>query len=113
MHPPLDRPHPLCQEQIDALRECHANTSKLKFWACNELKFALDTCFKQEKQVLLREMNSDFEEKRKREDDALQEAIGHKQSFQDYLKTDKQYLKEMEKAKQEQSKGSYTDKAFS
>ncbi len=32
MHPPLDRPHPDCQEAIDSLRHCHATNSKLKFW---------------------------------------------------------------------------------
>jgi hypothetical protein len=105
----------MCQEQINALKECHATSSKLKFWACNEVKFAMDKCFRQEKQVLLKSLNSDFDDKRKREDDAFQEAMGHTQTFEDFLKTDKQYLKEKETAKQEQtkSKGVFSDKAFS
>lgn len=111
MHPPLDRPHPMCQEEIDALKQCHASTSKLKFWACNDVKFIMDKCFKEEKRVLLTQLNSDFDEKRKREDEALREAIGHTKTFEDFLKTDEQYLKDMEKAKQ--SKTVYTDKAFS
>lgn len=99
MHPPLDRPHPMCQEEIKALRECHATSSKLKFWACNEAKFAVDRCFKLEKQELLKKLNADFDEKRKLEDEALRDAFGHSQSFEEYLKTDKTYLREMEEAK--------------
>ena len=71
----------------------------LKFWACNEVKFAVDRCFKAEKQELLISVNLDFESKRKQEDDAIRDAIGREQSFEEYLKTDKTYLKEMEKAK--------------
>lgn len=99
MHPPLDRPHPMCQEEIKTLRECHAKTSKLKFWACNEAKFAVDKCFKLEKQQLLQKLNADHEEKRKLEDEALRDAIGREQTFEEYLKTDKTYLREMEHAK--------------
>ena len=72
----------------------------------------MDKCFKQEKQELLVKMNSDFDEKRKREDDALRDAMGKSETFEDYLKTDKTYLKEMERAKKE-NKGGYSDKAFS
>jgi len=110
MHPPLDRPHPMCQNQIDALKTCHATSSKLKFWACNEVKFAVDRCFKAEKQELMVSMNENFESKRKQEDDALRDAIGHEKSFEEFLKTDKTYLKEMEKAKQ--STKEYSEKAF-
>jgi COX assembly protein 2 len=99
MHPPLDRPHPMCQNQIDALKTCHATSSKLKFWACNEVKFAVDRCFKAEKRELLVSVNLDFESKRKQEDEAIRDAIGREESFEEYLKTDKTYLKEMEKAK--------------
>ena len=99
MHPPLDRPHPMCQEEIKAFQECHETTSKLKFWACNDVKFAMDRCLKKEKMALLERMNVDLEEKRKREDEAFQEAMGYTQSFEDFLKTDKTYLKEMEQAK--------------
>jgi len=110
MHPPLDRPHPLCQEQIDALKYCHATSSKLKFWACNEVKFAVDRCFKLEKQQLVKNMNTDYELKRKQEDDALRSAIGHTQTFEEFLKTDKTYLKEMDKAKE--STKVYSETAF-
>jgi COX assembly mitochondrial protein 2 len=111
MHPPLDRPHPLCQAEIDALKECHASQSKLKFWQCNDLKFALDKCFKAEKQELLKTLNADYEEKRKREDDALQEAIGHKQSFEDFLKTDPTYLREKQEAQSTNTNGKFSKKS--
>lgn len=100
MHPPLDRPHPMCQDEINAFKQCHSTNSKLKFWACNEVKFAMDKCLKKEKLALLEKLNSDFDEKRKREDDALQEAFGHTQTFEEFLKTDKVYLEEMRRAKE-------------
>ena len=99
MHPPLDRPHPMCQTEINAFKECHESNSKLKFWACNEVKFAMDRCLKKEKLALIETLNVDMEEKRKREDDAFQEAMGHTQSFEEFFKTDKVYLEEMRKAK--------------
>mmetsp|Transcript_24525 Transcript_24525/g.36617 ORF Transcript_24525/g.36617 Transcript_24525/m.36617 type:complete len:105 (+) Transcript_24525:139-453(+) len=99
MHPPLDRPHPMCQSEIDALRTCHETTSKFKFWGCNEIKFAMDRCLKEEKLALVEQLNVDMDEKRKREDEALQEAIGRNQSFEEFLKTDKTYLKEVRQAK--------------
>ena len=50
MHPPLDRPHPDCQAEIDSLLACHKNFPFTKFMgACNELKTNLDACFKMEK----------------------------------------------------------------
>ena len=98
MHPPLDRPHPMCQEEIEALRTCHETSSKFKFWACNEIKFSMDRCLKKEKLVLVEQLNVDMDDKRKREDEALQEAMGHNQSFEDFLKTDKTYLADLRKA---------------
>lgn len=101
MHPPLDRPHPMCQNEINAFKECHATKSTLKFWACNEVKNAMDHCLKKEKLTLLDQLNVDMDEKRKREDEAFQDAMGHNQSFEEYLKTDKTYLRELKKAKEE------------
>jgi hypothetical protein len=49
MHPPLDRPHPDCQSEINDLHHCHATTSKMKFWGCNEIKYTLDRCLREEK----------------------------------------------------------------
>jgi len=95
MHPPLDRPHPECQQQIEALQTCHATTSKLKFWGCNEVKFALDRCLKEEKQNLLTELNKDVEQKRKMEEDVYQKALGKDISFDEYLKNDKDYIRAM------------------
>ncbi|KAM3575014.1 hypothetical protein VYU27_003035 [Nannochloropsis oceanica] len=51
MHPPLHRPHPDCQHVIDALLSCHRQHPLAKFWgACNEEKWALDKCFRVEKE---------------------------------------------------------------
>ncbi len=105
MHPPLDRPHPECMQEIDDLYHCHATTSKIKFWACNDVKFALDQCLKKEKQNLLRELNKDAAAKRAAEEDAYQKALGKEMSFEDYLKKDKDYNKAMEDRKRmEESK---------
>jgi COX assembly protein 2 len=52
MHPPLLRPHPLCQNVVDELMACHENNPYMKFFGeCNDAKAALDLCFKQEKEV--------------------------------------------------------------
>ncbi len=47
---------------------------------------------------MLEEMNKDFDIKRKREDDAFKDAVGHTMSFEEYLKNDKEYNKEVEKS---------------
>lgn len=96
MHPPLDRPHPDCQVEINDLHRCHANTPKLKFWGCNDVKFALDRCLKKEKEKLLAELNKDVEAKRAEEEDVFQMAVGRNISFEDYLKSDKDFNKAME-----------------
>ena len=64
MHPPLDRPHPHCQAVITALRTCHAENPLSKLvGVCNDEKWALDACFKAEKEVKRKENH----EKAKRE----------------------------------------------
>jgi COX assembly protein 2 len=93
MHPPLDRPHPMCQDEIRDLKKCHDTNSKFKFWACNDVKYALDACFKKEKKVLLEELNKDYEKKRQAEEDAFQSAMGHSISFEEYLKKDADFIK--------------------
>ncbi|KAG5188765.1 hypothetical protein JKP88DRAFT_25195 [Tribonema minus] len=50
MHPPLFKPHPMCQEMVEQLVKCHDENPYGKFLgACNEAKTALDKCFRQEK----------------------------------------------------------------
>ena len=52
MHPPLDRPHPECQEAIKALTSCHDTHPYSKFvGVCNQYKAALDICLKAEKET--------------------------------------------------------------
>ena len=96
MHPPLDRPHPDCQDEINNLHHCHATTSKLKFWGCNEIKFALDKCLKAEKLKLLEVIYKDADSKRAREEEVFQMALGKEISFEDYLMKDKDFRKAME-----------------
>ena len=96
MHPPLDRPHPDCQTEINNLHHCHATKPRWKFWSCNEIKFALDNCLKQEKLRLLEEMNKDYEAKRAAEEDVYQMALGKEMSFEEYLKKDKDFNKAMD-----------------
>ena len=103
MHPPLDRPHPDCQTEINNLHHCHATTSKLKFWGCNEVKFTLDKCLKEEKLRLLEDMNKDAEAKRAAEDDVIQKALGKDLSFEEYLKKDKDLNEAMNDRRQRES----------
>jgi COX assembly protein 2 len=50
MHPPLFRPHPDCGECVKALVNCHKDNPYSKFWgACNDVKAAMDKCFRDEK----------------------------------------------------------------
>ncbi|CAM9775818.1 unnamed protein product, partial [Phaeothamnion confervicola] len=51
MHPPLDRPHPLCQKEIEEIIRCHQEHPYAKWWGrCNAAKSALDRCFYLEKE---------------------------------------------------------------
>lgn len=89
MHPPLERPHPKCQEIIEALNLCHAQKySKIIFWKCNETKYQLDKCFKEEKQEMLQRMQQQeaLDDVRKEEDAALR-----KEPFEEFLKRDEDY----------------------
>ena len=107
MHPPLDRPHPDCQPEIEALRHCHATESKLKFWACNELKRRLDECFRVEKQRMLEQLNANLEKDKTYEQAQAALAFGQKQTFHELLQNDKQYQKDLEKERQKKEKGSW------
>jgi len=106
MHPPLERPHPKCQKEIEEIKNCHDTNSKLKFWACNDFKYALDRCFKAEKNEILKKVNLNLDDKWKKEEQAFMEAMGHKNSFEEYLNKDAEYLKERELAKGRKMKGS-------
>ena len=51
MHPPLFKPHPRCEEVVQALVACHEKHPVAKFFGeCNEFKVALDRCFVEEKE---------------------------------------------------------------
>mmetsp|Transcript_3745 Transcript_3745/g.9810 ORF Transcript_3745/g.9810 Transcript_3745/m.9810 type:complete len:111 (-) Transcript_3745:296-628(-) len=107
MHPPLDRPHPRCQKEINVLRECHATANSFKFWACNELKFKLDKCFKEEKEDMLSKMNADLDEKKKEEQAQAALAFGRKETFQEFLAKDRTYERELQRERNKQNSWFY------
>ena len=75
MHPPLFKPHPLCEECVQDLVKCHAENPAMKFFgACNDAKTAMDKCFREEK-VRRRTMNF---EKAKAERDAWKQRATEK-----------------------------------
>mmetsp|Transcript_3824 Transcript_3824/g.4313 ORF Transcript_3824/g.4313 Transcript_3824/m.4313 type:complete len:90 (-) Transcript_3824:124-393(-) len=53
MHPPLNlRKNDLCKEAILALTNCHKDNPYAKFvGVCNDQKWALDKCFKEQKKI--------------------------------------------------------------
>ena len=97
MHPPLDRPHPDCQTEVDDLHLCHNTNSKFRFWACNDIKASLDRCFRAEKERMLKEMNKGIEERRAEEEAQAAISTGKNVTFQQYLKTDKAYQQELDR----------------
>ncbi len=51
MHPPLYRPHPLCEEVVQNLVRCHDDNPFKKYLGiCNDAKYRLDECFRMEKE---------------------------------------------------------------
>ena len=96
MHPPLDRPHPDCQMAIASLRNCQKTRPIWKAWACNDLKFQLDHCFRKEKERMLVELNKDLGARRAEEEAQAAISTGTNMTFEEYLKKDKKYQKEME-----------------
>jgi COX assembly protein 2 len=97
MHPPLDRPHPDCVEPIQLLKMCHLDYFKKFSGGCNDLKVAMDKCLKKEKKRILDELNVDLKENKQAEAELIKEAFGKTMTFQEYLKTDKDYQRELKK----------------
>ena len=100
MHPPLDRPHPDCEDIIQALKDCHANGWKKYTGGCNDIKVEMDKCFKAEKDRLLKEMNRRLPAMRRKQEEIIKDAFGKQMTFQEYLQQDKEYLEEKKKAGQ-------------
>lgn len=96
MHPPLDRPHPNCHMIVEALRDCQRTRPTLKVWACNDLKYQMDQCFRLEKEEMLKELNKDIVSKRAEEEAQAAISTGTNMTFEQYLKKDMKYKKEME-----------------
>ena len=100
MHPPLDRPHPDCQDVIDALKSCHLDSWKKYTGGCNAIKRALDNCFKLEKERLLKDLTKDLPNERKEAEDIVKQAFGRQETFQEFLARDKEYQKAMQAKKE-------------
>lgn len=63
MHPPLNKPHPLCEQVVKNIKLCHAENPYAKFWgACNDTKAAMDACFRKEKEMRRDEAGRAFSE---------------------------------------------------
>jgi COX assembly protein 2 len=103
MHPPLDRPHPDCEDVIAALKACHQDTWKKYTGGCNSIKFAMDQCFKQEKARLLKDLTKDLPSERRYAEEIVKDAFGRKETFQDFLARDEDYQKAMKDKKKERS----------
>ncbi|KAL4523646.1 hypothetical protein Ndes2437A_g00231 [Nannochloris sp. 'desiccata'] len=68
MHPPLHiSRHPHCKEVIEALIKCHNDHPIAKFvGVCNDQKWALDRCFREEKKINRKKNQEKAKEERKR-----------------------------------------------
>jgi COX assembly protein 2 len=97
MHPPLDRPHPDCEEIIQTLKACHLDYFKKFTGGCNDFKVTMDKCLKKEKKRILDELNVGLSERKTEEAELIKEAFGKTQTFHEFLKTDKDYQRELKK----------------
>jgi COX assembly mitochondrial protein 2 len=102
MHPPLDRSHPDCEHVIAELKACHAAGFSKWLGRCNDIKLALDKCFRDEKDRLLAELNREMPERRMRQEEIVKRAFGREQTFSEYLQQDRGYLEEVAKKKKQQ-----------
>lgn len=100
MHPPLDRPHPKCEDVVKQLKACHNEGWKKFIGGCNDIKFSLDKCFKEEKHELLTKLNADVPENRAMQEDLIKDAFGRKISFSEYLSKDKDYQEALKQKKE-------------
>jgi COX assembly mitochondrial protein 2 len=101
MHPPLDRPHPDCQNEVNVLKACHNDGWKKFYGACNVYKVALDQCFKYEKERLLHEMNRNLVQERQQQEVLIQQAFGKNETFTEYLRKDGDYLMKQQQQQQQ------------
>lgn len=102
MHPPLDRPHPDCNDVIQELKTCHLNTWKKYTGGCNDIKVRLDGCLRAEKKRLLEEMNQDLPERAIKREEIVKQAFGKQVTFSEYLQQDKDYQRERQRKQQQQ-----------
>lgn len=93
MHPPLDRPHPDCEDEVQQLKHCHATSGWAKYaGVCNPYKTAVDQCFRMEKARLMKEMAKELPGRKVRQEAIVQRAFGKQESFSEFLQKDPEYL---------------------
>lgn len=101
MHPPLDRPHPDCQEAIRQLRDCHNTNPWGKYLGtCNDIKFQLDRCLREEKKRALQEVDRDLPARRSRQEEIIKDAFGKDMTFSQFLEQDADYQRERQRKKE-------------
>jgi COX assembly mitochondrial protein 2 len=93
MHPLLDKPHPDCVNEVTSLKECHADTWKKFTGQCNDIKVALDICFRAEKKRVLNEARKDMKIHRQIEEVCTKDAFGHDLTYPEYLQKDREARK--------------------
>jgi len=91
MHPPLDRPHPDCEDIVQSLKSCHDDGWKKYVGACNDIKVKMDQCFREEKKRLLQELNAELPKKRDKQEEIIRNAFGKQMTFKEYLSQDEDY----------------------
>jgi hypothetical protein len=69
------------------------------------MKIALDQCFKEEKKLLLVDLNAKVPEYRANQELLIKEAFGKDMTFQEYLSQDKDYQEELRKKKEREARG--------
>jgi len=103
MHPPLNRPHPDCNDVIQDLKICHESFLNKISGQCNTYKFRLDACLKEEKKRLLAEMNKDLPQHISHQEEIIKQAFGKQQTFSEYLAQDAEYQRVSKQQKQARS----------
>jgi COX assembly mitochondrial protein 2 len=93
MHPLLDRPHPDCGKEISELKACHADNWKKFTGQCNDIKVALDNCFRAEKKKKIHESSKSAKLYRSIEEECLKEALGQTLTFTEYLQKEREARK--------------------
>jgi COX assembly protein 2 len=109
MHPPLDRPHPDCNDVIQELRECHESSLRKYTGQCNQVKYRLDRCLKAEKRRIQDELNRELPDRQRRQEEIIKRAFGKDITFSEYLQKDEDYQREVRIKEERNQRQKHTD----